>query len=568
MREQRLAANTYMLFDGRVKFLAAIGAFQFQNVGRRGHKRMSLAHRFWLFFRVARRDLEARKHAVFHATIEAMAVRLIALDIDGTLLDSRWKLPEANRAAIAEATRRGIEVALVTGRRYDFAMPIAREVDSPLTMIVSNGALVRTLDGETHVRHLLPRDTAARVLQVTKPWREGAGVVFDRPRENQVMLEFLETDDPIRQAYYARNKEFLGCARPLESCLTEDPLQVMLSGKVQPMREAEASLRAAPFAAEFGLAVTVYESRDFAMIDVIHPRLLEGRGAGGMGGAARLCSRRSHGHRRQPQRSGDAVVRGNPGGDGQRRAGAEEFRLARNRHQRRKWRRRGHRTVCAARGGSVRVKHLALLPSLFAADAAAAGAPARAEYFVLRSGQRLHVTGYQLLGDKYRLQMNGGFVEVPADNVAAIEPEDVFTSAPPVDSREGALSRLDRRRGRALQRRRRSDHQRHRRGIEFRSQGHFAAQRARPDAASAANRRAPGRAKHFRSAGKHRRRNALFARPAAALQERSRAHLGGVQCGTTARPAVRPGSTVCRNAVLRTARPQRLCQAQVGSARC
>jgi hypothetical protein len=185
-------------------------------------------------------------------------------------------LPEANRAAIAEATRRGIEVALVTGRRYDFALPIARELESPLTMIVSNGALVRTLDGETHVRHLLPVATAARVLDVTKAWREGAGVVFDRPRENQVMLEFLETDDPIRQAYYARNKEFLGCARPLESCLTEDPLQVMLSGKVQPMREAEASLRAAPFAAEFGLAVTVYESRDFAMIDVIHPDCSKG----------------------------------------------------------------------------------------------------------------------------------------------------------------------------------------------------------------------------------------------------------------------------------------------------
>src|SRR5438445_113762 len=64
-----------------------------------------------------------------------MAVRLIALDIDGTLLDSRWQLPEANRQAIAEATRRGIEVALVTGRRYDFAMPVARKLDSPLTMI-------------------------------------------------------------------------------------------------------------------------------------------------------------------------------------------------------------------------------------------------------------------------------------------------------------------------------------------------------------------------------------------------------------------------------------------------
>jgi soluble lytic murein transglycosylase-like protein len=55
-------------------------------------------------------------------------------------------------------------------------------------------------------------------------------------------------------------------------------------------------------------------------------------------------------------------------------------------------------------------------------------APAlRAEYVVLRSGQRLTITGYQLLGDKYRLQMNGGFVEVPSTEVVAIEPEEIFT---------------------------------------------------------------------------------------------------------------------------------------------
>src|SRR5712672_3475428 len=193
-----------------------------------------------------------------------MAVRLIGLDIDGTLLDSQWKLPEANRCAIAEATRRGIEVALVTGRRYDFAMPIARKINAPLTMIVSNGALIRTQDGETHLRHLLPRETAARVLEITKPWRDGAAVVFDRPRENQVILEVLETDDPIRSAYYARNKEFLGQVIPLESCLTEDPLQVMFSGKVAPINDAEAILRSAQAAEGFKVAATVYESRDFS----------------------------------------------------------------------------------------------------------------------------------------------------------------------------------------------------------------------------------------------------------------------------------------------------------------
>jgi hypothetical protein len=66
-----------------------------------------------------------------------------------------------------------------------------------------------------------------------------------------------------------------------------------------------------------------------------------------------------------------------------------------------------------------------LLPLLLLATPAL-----RAEYVVLRSGQRLTVTGYQLLGDKYRLQMKGGAVEVAADDVVAIEPEDFFASVP------------------------------------------------------------------------------------------------------------------------------------------
>ena len=49
-----------------------------------------------------------------------MPVKLLAMDIDGTLLDSQWKLPEANRTAIAEAVDRGIEVLLVTGTAIRF----------------------------------------------------------------------------------------------------------------------------------------------------------------------------------------------------------------------------------------------------------------------------------------------------------------------------------------------------------------------------------------------------------------------------------------------------------------
>jgi len=205
-----------------------------------------------------------------------MPVKLIALDIDGTLLDSRWKLPDANRKAIQEAARRGIEVALVTGRRYDFALPVARDLGCPVTMIVNNGGLVRSSDGQTRLRHLLPVDAARSVLEIGSPWRSGAAVIFDRPRENQLILERLDRDDSIRYAYYSRNLDFIGIVTPIESCLTEEPLQVMFSGTVAEMDEIEQLLLACPLAARLRLASTKYVSRDFAMLDVLPPGCTKG----------------------------------------------------------------------------------------------------------------------------------------------------------------------------------------------------------------------------------------------------------------------------------------------------
>jgi soluble lytic murein transglycosylase-like protein len=58
-------------------------------------------------------------------------------------------------------------------------------------------------------------------------------------------------------------------------------------------------------------------------------------------------------------------------------------------------------------------------------------APAlRAEYIVLRSGQRFTVTSYELLGDTYRLHLAGGFVDIDSREVVAIEPEEIFIPIP------------------------------------------------------------------------------------------------------------------------------------------
>ena len=70
---------------------------------------------------------------------------------------------------------------------------------------------------------------------------------------------------------------------------------------------------------------------------------------------------------------------------------------------------------------------------LVAVCAVIAAGPARADYAVLRSGGRLHVTGYALEGDQVRLTVAGGTVLIAADDLISVEPEDVFPVPPPQD---------------------------------------------------------------------------------------------------------------------------------------
>ncbi len=195
-------------------------------------------------------------------------IRFIALDIDGTLLDSQWKVPPANRAAIRRATDAGLEVALVTGRRFDFARAVIEQIDAPLTMIVSGGALVKTREGRSLVRHLLPADVALAVVEGTRDFRDATAVVFDRPLAAQVVHERLDIRDAHRRSYYQRNRDYITEVVPLEAAIVEDPIQVMYSGGVQRMRELVDLVRSLPVADRVAVAVTEYLSRDFSLIDV------------------------------------------------------------------------------------------------------------------------------------------------------------------------------------------------------------------------------------------------------------------------------------------------------------
>ena len=199
-------------------------------------------------------------------------IHLIAVDIDGTLLDGRGRLPAEHKAALVDAHQRGIAIALVTGRSFHFARPVAELLPIPLTLIVNNGAVVKDKAGATELRHVLSRETARRVLAETRAYEDSVAIVFDRAsvdHERQIVFARMDWSHPNRRGYFAKNQAFIAAANGLlDDELSDDPIQVMFNGGVEPMRALVDTLRAMPIADQFTVALTEYEPRDFSLVDV------------------------------------------------------------------------------------------------------------------------------------------------------------------------------------------------------------------------------------------------------------------------------------------------------------
>jgi Cof subfamily protein (haloacid dehalogenase superfamily) len=199
------------------------------------------------------------------------------MDIDGTLLDSQGRLSEANSRAVVDAAARGIEIVLVTGRRFHFALPIAEMLPCDLHLIVNNGALTKSLDGQTLSRHLLPVASALAALDATREFRDCASVMFDRPGERQLVLERIDWSHPLRAAYFRKNSMFLSEEAPLENCLNgEDPVQVGFTGNCAPIRQAMAQLAAHSASGGYTLSLTEYAERDLSILDVLKAGVTKG----------------------------------------------------------------------------------------------------------------------------------------------------------------------------------------------------------------------------------------------------------------------------------------------------
>lgn len=204
------------------------------------------------------------------------SIRLIAIDIDGTLLDSNHQVSDANLTVLRRAHERGVEIVLVTGRRHAFALPVAQSLGFHVTLISSDGAVTRMSDGRLFHRELLPAETARALTRHMAAFRGDTVVIFDRETKGAlVVAKANELNASIRR-WMENNPLYLEFGEPLETAIAESPIQVRFCGSINRMREAETALLASGLADKMTMLRTQYEERDFCLVIVLNQACSKG----------------------------------------------------------------------------------------------------------------------------------------------------------------------------------------------------------------------------------------------------------------------------------------------------
>jgi len=202
-------------------------------------------------------------------------IRLIVVDIDGTLLDPQFQISHRNLAALRAAHESGIEIMLATGRRHDYAVPVVQELGIPVWLISSNGALVRSSSGETFYADRLPVEIARKLIHHMDQFRPNAVLTFDR-QEHPLILEHNHTLNRSISRWIEKNSAHIRYISPLEEALTEDPIQAMYCGSVELMKSAQSRLAQANFLDEITILRTQYDYRDLCILDILNRACTKG----------------------------------------------------------------------------------------------------------------------------------------------------------------------------------------------------------------------------------------------------------------------------------------------------
>lgn len=214
-------------------------------------------------------------------------IKLLALDLDGTLLDSKGKIPDANLQAIRAAEEKGVLVTIATGRRFRDARPLGLQLNLNAPLITHNGALLKYAQTlETVAVSLLSSETAREILRVGREFGADALLSCDPHGKGTLLYERVSAENIPLQKYIVWSKHLHGDEAEeavlhvsnLENVLPEtETVHVSFSGRCAPMGELEMILQN-ELSDTATILTTRYPRLDFTLIDILPPDASKGIG--------------------------------------------------------------------------------------------------------------------------------------------------------------------------------------------------------------------------------------------------------------------------------------------------
>ena len=200
---------------------------------------------------------------------EASPIRLVAIDLDGTLLNSESRLSQRNLEALGRTHERGVQIALVTGRRYSVARRLTSELVFEHYRITNAGALIASSDDQVLVSNPWERGLLREFWSSVGEFREHAFLITDARGSGEILSDNPNRKDPHVARYRARNARFMVETDLLRVETIPNILQVIFMGTIERMQAIRRLLARFRRIDELSVSKTLYPDRDFELVDVV-----------------------------------------------------------------------------------------------------------------------------------------------------------------------------------------------------------------------------------------------------------------------------------------------------------
>jgi Cof subfamily protein (haloacid dehalogenase superfamily) len=198
-----------------------------------------------------------------------MPIKLLALDIDGTLLTPQGAISPRNSAAINRARQFGVQVVLVTGRRFNSARELAQQLDMGASLISHNGALTKNVDTlETLDYHPLDVGIARAIINFGRECGADMICCDDPDGLGKMVIEGVSDDNKSLHRYLDKYRDSVCVVSDLLEYVNHPPIQIMFSGRCDPMDDYAARLGAS-IGERIQLFKTRYRSADLTILDAL-----------------------------------------------------------------------------------------------------------------------------------------------------------------------------------------------------------------------------------------------------------------------------------------------------------